>query len=127
VARVKELTDGLGCHAVLDGVGAATFQTSLQAVRRLGTFISFGNASGVVPPINISILSEKNIKLMRPRLFNYLKTKEEKEKWWKELFQLLADGKLNLKIHKKYKLEDAKSAHIDIESRKTTGKLLLEL
>lgn len=52
VARVKEITNGLGCHAVLDGVGAATWDTSLQAVRRLGTLISFGNASGVVPPVS---------------------------------------------------------------------------
>lgn len=52
VARVNEITNGLGCHAVLDGVGAATFQTSLKSVRRLGTLISFGNASGVVPPVS---------------------------------------------------------------------------
>jgi NADPH2:quinone reductase len=64
---------------------------------------------------------------MRPQLFAYVATKEDKDKWWNELMQLLADGKLNLKVHKKYKLEDAKTAHIDIESRKTTGKLLLEL
>jgi len=127
VARVNEITNGLGCHAVLDGVGAATFQTSLKSVRRLGTLISFGNASGVVPPISISVLGEKSIKLMRPKLFSYLETKEEKDKWWSELMQLVADGKLNLQVHKKYKLEDAKTAHIDIESRKTTGKLLLEM
>jgi NADPH2:quinone reductase len=64
---------------------------------------------------------------MRPKLFSYLETKEEKDKWWSELMQLVADGKLNLQVHKKYKLEDAKTAHIDIESRKTTGKLLLEM
>ncbi|CAO3662705.1 unnamed protein product [Umbelopsis vinacea] len=127
ITRVNEITNGLGCHAVLDGVGAATWDTSLKAVRRLGTLISFGNASGVVPPINISVLAPKNIKLMRPQLFAYVATKEDKDKWWNELMQLLADGKLNLKVHKKYKLEDAKTAHIDIESRKTTGKLLLEL
>jgi NADPH2:quinone reductase len=64
---------------------------------------------------------------MRPKLFPYLETREEKEKWFNELFQLLADDKLKLKVHKTYKLEDAQSAHIDIQSRKTTGKLLLEL
>ncbi|CAO3658793.1 unnamed protein product [Umbelopsis ramanniana] len=127
VARVQEITNGLGCHAVLDGVGASTFETSLKSVRRLGTLISFGNASGVVPPISIAILGEKSVKLMRPRLYAYIATKEEKDKWWGELFQLLADKKLNIKIYKTYKLEDAKTAHIDIESRKTVGKLLLEL
>jgi NADPH2:quinone reductase len=53
VARVQEITNGQGCHAVLDGVGASTFETSLKSVRRLGTLISFGNASGVVPPVSV--------------------------------------------------------------------------
>lgn len=77
--------------------------------------------------ISIAILGEKSVKLMRPRLYAYIATKEEKDKWWGELFQLLADKKLNIKIYKTYKLEDATTAHIDIESRKTVGKLLLEL
>ncbi|KAG2180212.1 hypothetical protein INT43_004001 [Umbelopsis isabellina] len=127
VARVNEITNGQGCHAVLDGVGASTWETSLQSVRRLGTLISFGNASGVVPPIQISCLSDKSIKLMRPKLFSYLATREDKEKWFNELFQLQAEHKLKLRVHKTYKLEDAQSAHVDIQSRKTTGKLLIEL
>lgn len=126
-SRVAEITGGLGCHAVLDGVGASTWETSLAAVRRLGTLISFGNASGVVPPINLVTLSQKNIKLMRPTLMNYLATPEEFNKWWGELFKLLDEGKIKLKVHKLYKLEDVKSAHEDLEGRKTTGKLLLEI
>ncbi|KAF7720708.1 NADPH:quinone reductase [Apophysomyces ossiformis] len=127
VGKVNEITGGLGCHAVLDGVGKSTFDTSLACARRLGTVISFGNASGVVPPISISILAQKNLRLMRPTLFNYLATREESKKWWGELFDLLAKGHIRTHIHKVYNLEDAKEAHIDIESRKTTGKLLIKL
>ncbi|RUS28148.1 hypothetical protein BC938DRAFT_482249 [Jimgerdemannia flammicorona] len=125
--RVSEITGGLGCHAVLDGVGASTWETSLAAVRRLGTVISFGNASGVVPPISLLTLSQKNIKLMRPTLFQYIVTPEEFNKWWGELFGLLEQKKLKVKVHKIYKLEDVRSAHEDLEGRKTTGKLLLKL
>ncbi|OAD71859.1 hypothetical protein PHYBLDRAFT_146839 [Phycomyces blakesleeanus NRRL 1555(-)] len=126
VERVNEITGGLGCHAVLDGVGKATFSDSLEAVRRLGTVISFGNASGTVPPINIAILSKKNVKLMRPALYNYLGSREEVNKWFGELWELLEAGHIKIHIHKIYDLKDAKQAHLDIESRKTTGKLLLK-
>ncbi|KAI9316764.1 hypothetical protein BX666DRAFT_1946680 [Dichotomocladium elegans] len=125
VARVNEITNDLGCHAVLDGVGKDTFEISLQCARRLGTVISFGNASGVVPPISISRLTQKNLKLMRPTLFNYLVTAEERAKWWGEVFDLLANGHIRAHIYRVYDLKDAAKAHIDIESRKTTGKLLL--
>ncbi|GAA5803558.1 hypothetical protein HPULCUR_009040 [Helicostylum pulchrum] len=127
VERVNEITNGLGCHAVLDGVGKDTFQDSLAVTRRLGTLISFGNASGAVPPISISCLAPKNIKLMRPQLFAYLAEREESQKWWGEVFDLLKRKVIHLHVHKVYDLKDAKQAHIDIESRKTTGKLLIKL
>lgn len=127
VDRVNEITNGLGCHAVLDGVGKDTFEDSLASTRRLGTLISFGNASGAVPPVSIMKLTPKNLKLMRPQLFAYLATREESQKWWGEVFDLLKKKVIKLNIHKVYDLKDAKQAHIDIESRKTTGKLLLRL
>ncbi|KAI8973682.1 hypothetical protein BDF20DRAFT_824322 [Mycotypha africana] len=126
VKRVNEITEGLGCHAVLDGVGKDTWDTSLACTRRLGTLISFGNASGVVPPISIGCLAQKNVKLMRPMLFNYLATREESKKWWGEVFELLRKKVLNLHVHKFYKLEDAKQSHLDLQGRKTTGKLLIK-
>ncbi|KAI8143344.1 hypothetical protein BJV82DRAFT_612414 [Fennellomyces sp. T-0311] len=126
VAKVNEITNGLGCHGVFDGVGKSTWDISLQCARRLGSVISFGNASGVVPPISISILAQKNLKIMRPTLFNYMATREEAKKWWAEVFDLLAKGVIKTHIYKIYDLADAKQAHIDIESRKTTGKLLLK-
>ncbi|KAI9319172.1 hypothetical protein BX666DRAFT_2018350 [Dichotomocladium elegans] len=126
VAKVNEITNNLGCHAVFDGVGKDTFEISLQAARRLGTVVSFGNASGVVPPINITKLTPKNLKLMRPALFGYLVSREESKKWWGEVFDLLANNHIKINIHKIYDLKDAAQAHMDLEGRKTTGKLLLK-
>ncbi|KAI8062286.1 uncharacterized protein B0P05DRAFT_556388 [Gilbertella persicaria] len=127
VKRVNEITNNLGCHAVLDGVGKATFDDSLAVTRRLGTLVSFGNASGSVPPISITCLTPKNIKLMRPSLFAYLATREEIVKWFGEVLDLLSKKIIKLHIHKLYELKDAKQAHTDIESRGTTGKLLIKL
>ncbi|KAI7902617.1 uncharacterized protein BX663DRAFT_531193 [Cokeromyces recurvatus] len=127
VDRVNEITNGLGCHAVLDGVGKATFEDSIACTRRLGTLISFGNASGAVPPISITCLTPKNLKLMRPQLFAYLVDPVEREKWWNEVFDLFHKKIIRLQIYKIYELKDAKQAHTDIESRKTTGKLLISM
>ncbi|KAG1136624.1 hypothetical protein G6F37_012074 [Rhizopus arrhizus] len=125
VERVNEITNGLGCHAVLDGVGKDTWEASLAVTRRFGTLISYGNASGVVPPISIQCLGPKAIKLMRPQLFPYIETKEEFQKWWNEILTLLEKKAVKTHIHKCYDLKDTHQAHTDIESRKTTGKLLL--
>ncbi|KAF8942218.1 NADPH:quinone reductase [Haplosporangium gracile] len=127
VAKVNELTGNKGVHVVLDGVGASTFDVSLKVVRRLGTVISFGNASGAVPPVNIMRLAEKNIRLMRTTLFQYITTREEFDALSSELLGLVAEGKLQFAIHKVYPIQDVKQAHDDLESRKTTGKLVLKL
>ncbi|KAG0290012.1 NADPH:quinone reductase [Linnemannia gamsii] len=127
VAKVNELTGSKGVHVVLDGVGASTFDVSLKAVRRLGTVISFGNASGAVPPVNIMRLAEKNIRLMRTTLFQYITTREEFDALSSELLGLVAEGKLQFAIHKVYPIQDVKQAHDDLEGRKTTGKLVLKL
>jgi len=125
--KVDELTGNKGVHAVFDGVGAATFDVSLKVVRRLGTVVSFGNASGAVPPVNILRLSQKNIRLMRTTLFNYIVTREEFDTLSSELLQLVAENKLEFAIHKVYPIQDVKQAHDDLESRKTSGKLLLKI
>ncbi|KAG0304562.1 NADPH:quinone reductase [Dissophora globulifera] len=127
VEKVNELTGSKGVHVVFDGVGAATFDASLKVVRRLGTVVSFGNASGSVPPVNIMRLAEKNIRLMRTTLFKYITTREEFDSLSAELLQLVADNKLDFAIHKVYPIQDVKQAHDDLERRKTTGKLLLKL
>ncbi|KAG0227485.1 NADPH:quinone reductase [Actinomortierella wolfii] len=126
IKKVDELTDKKGVHVVFDGVGAATFDVSLKAVRLLGTVISFGNASGAVPPISIMRLAEKNIRLMRTTLFKFITTREDFEALAGEVLKLVSDNKLDINIYKEYRLEDVKQAHDDLESRKTTGKLLLK-
>ncbi|KAI9848026.1 MAG: NADPH:quinone reductase [Sclerophora amabilis] len=126
VARVKDITGGEGVKAVFDGVGKTTFDGDLEVLSRKGSLVSFGNASGAVPPVTISRLSAKNIKLLRPTLFNYVTTREEFEHYTNELFRFIVEDKLNVRIHEIYPLKDVARAHNDIEGRKTTGKLLLK-
>jgi len=127
IEKVNELTDNQGVHVIFDSIGAATFDVDLKVIRRLGSVISFGNASGPIPPVNVMRLSEKNIRLMRTSLFLYLTTDEEYEVLSSEVFELVAQDKLKVVIHKIYPIQEAKAAHDDIESRKTTGKLLLKI
>jgi len=79
-----------------------------------------------VPPFSIAALGSKNLKLLRPRLFNYIETREEFEQYSAELFDFIAKKEINVRIHETYPLADVARAHTDIESRKTTGKLLLK-
>ncbi|KAJ9300645.1 hypothetical protein DTO271G3_1809 [Paecilomyces variotii] len=125
VKKVKEVTGGQGVNVVYDSVGKDTWEGSLDAVKRKGTVIYFGNASGPIPPIPIPRLSPKCVKIGRPTLFGYIETREEFEFYTNELFNLLKSGQLKVKIHKVYPLEQAEQAQRDLEGRKTTGKLLL--
>ncbi|POR37440.1 Putative quinone oxidoreductase [Tolypocladium paradoxum] len=125
VARVKEITGGHGVDVIFDGVGKATFDADLQMIAMKGHLISFGNASGPVPPISILLLGPKNVKLMRPVMNGYVAERKDLEKYTSELFDLVALGKVNIAIHNVYPLKDVARAHSDIESRKTTGKLLI--
>ncbi|KAI7351403.1 NAD(P)-binding protein [Hortaea werneckii] len=124
--KVMELTKNQGCIAVFDGVGKSTFDLSMDCLARKGSMISFGNASGAVPPINVARLNAKNARLMRPTLFNYIATREEFEKYTNELFQFILRDKMNVRIHEVYPLSQIAKAHSDLEGRKTTGKLLLD-
>ncbi|KAG0201109.1 NADPH:quinone reductase [Mortierella sp. GBA30] len=127
VQRVNELTDGKGVHAVFDGVGKDSFDTSLEVVRRLGTVVLFGGSSGPVPPLNLMRLTEKNIYLARPTLSNYVATRDEFDELCNELFDLMAKNQIQFAIHKIYPIQDMCLAHEDLEGRKTTGKLLLKV
>ncbi|KAK6356536.1 NADPH:quinone reductase, variant 2 [Orbilia javanica] len=119
--------DGEGVEAVFDGVGKATFEGDLRVTKRKGSLISFGNASGAVDPFKINRLGDKNLKLLRPRLFGYVATQEEFDHYTQELFGYLKNGQLKLNIHKVYPLEDIVQAHKDLEGRVTTGKLVLKI
>lgn len=110
-----------------DSVGKTTWEGSLEAVKRKGSVIYFGNASGPVPPLNIALLSKKNTKIMRATLMQYIVTREELEYYANMLFGYLKDGKLKVNIHKIYDLKDAQQAHKDLEGRLTSGKLLLKM
>ncbi|KAL4872628.1 hypothetical protein BDV12DRAFT_193350 [Aspergillus spectabilis] len=126
VGRVKEITGGRGVDVVYDSVGKDTWEGSLEAVKRKGTIVWFGNASGPVPPLPLPKLSPKCVKVARPTVFGYIETREEFEFYANELFDLLKTGQLKVKIHKIYPLDQVVQAHTDLEGRKTTGKLLLK-
>ncbi len=126
--EVKRITEGRGVHVVYDGVGAATFMKSIDSLRPRGMMVSFGNASGPVPPIAPLILSQKgSLFLTRPTLANYAATHEEIESRAGDLFRWLKDGSLKLRAEHRYPLADAARAQQDLEARRTTGKLVLEI
>ncbi|KAI9836642.1 MAG: hypothetical protein M1819_001276 [Sarea resinae] len=125
VAKVKEATGGEGVAAVFDGVGKATFDSSLEALKRKGSMVSFGNASGAVPPLTIARLSPKNIKLTRPMLFGYMATRAEFDAYSVDLFGLMTDARMDVRVHAVYPLQEVARAQQDLEARRTTGKLLL--
>ncbi|GKZ90441.1 NADPH:quinone reductase [Aspergillus niger] len=126
VKQVKEITGGKGVDVVFDSVGKDTWEGSLESVKRKGTIVWFGNASGPVPPLPLQKLSPKCVKVARPQLFGYIETREEFEFYVNELFSLLLSNKLKAKVHKVYPLEEVAQAHTDLEGRKTTGKSMLK-
>jgi NADPH2:quinone reductase len=125
-AEVRRLTGGRGVDVVYDSVGASTFLQSLNSLRPRGMMVSFGNASGAVPPIQPLILSQKgSLFLTRPTLSHYTATAEELHWRAGDVLGWVASGKLKLHIHRTYALSEAPQAHRDLESRATSGKLLL--
>ncbi len=125
-AEVKRLTGGRGVEVVYDSVGAATFDKSLDSLRVRGMMVSFGNASGPVPPFSPLVLSQKgSLFLTRPTLAHYAATREEMLARGRDVLDWVASGRLKVQIHRIYPLAEAAQAHRDLEGRKTTGKLLL--
>ncbi|KAH7353556.1 quinone oxidoreductase [Plectosphaerella cucumerina] len=124
--QVKEITGGHGVDVIFDGVGKATFDLDIQLAARKGRLVVFGNASGAVPPFDILRLGPKNLKIMRPVVNNYVAERHELEKYSSELFEMLVTGKVKIDVHKTYPLKDAAQAHVDLEGRKTTGKLIIK-
>lgn len=124
--RVREITDGAGVPVVYDSVGAATWEGSLDCLRPRGLMVSFGNASGKVPPIEPVVLSAKgSLFLTRPTLFHYTASREDLETAAAELFGVVTSGDVKISVNQTYALSDAAQAHIDLESRKTTGSTVL--
>jgi NADPH2:quinone reductase len=125
-ARVKEITKGAGVPVVYDAVGKSTFQGSLDCLRPRGLMVSFGNASGPVPPVDLLQLSQKgSLFITRPTLAHYTATREELEGAARELFEVMQSGKVKVEVSATYPLAEAARAHRDLEARKTTGSVVL--
>jgi NADPH2:quinone reductase len=125
-AEVKRLTGGKGVDVVYDGVGKATFEKNLNVMRLRGMLVLYGMSSGPVPPVDPARLSEKgSLYMARTTLAHFTATREELLARSGALFEMIANGKLKLRIAKTYSLAEAAQAHRDMEARKIAGKLLL--
>lgn len=125
--RVKQISRGELCDVVYDGVGKDTFAGSLKSLRRLGLFVSFGNASGPVPPFSIAELNNHgSLFATRPKLNDYIATRAQLIEGADALFAAVLSGTLHVPINHAYALKDAAKAHIDLESRVTTGSGILK-
>jgi NADPH2:quinone reductase len=125
-AEVREANGGQGVDVAYDGVGKATFDASLASLRPRGMMVLFGGASGQVPPFDLQRLnSGGSLFVTRPTLVHYTATRAELLERGTSVLEALAAGTLTLEIGGRYALEDAAAAYDDLESRRTTGKLLL--
>mmetsp|Transcript_18231 Transcript_18231/g.35815 ORF Transcript_18231/g.35815 Transcript_18231/m.35815 type:complete len:365 (-) Transcript_18231:221-1315(-) len=128
VKRVKEATEGKGVHVSYDGVGAKTYKMSMNCVRKLGTVVLFGNASGAVPPIDpLQLSALGSIFLTRPKLYDYLDDHEDFKKRMDQLVAWIKDGSVKVTVQQVLPLEQAGEAHRLLESGATKGKLLLSM
>ncbi|MER8592412.1 quinone oxidoreductase [Mesorhizobium sp. M1182] len=126
VAGVAAITGGKKCDVVYDSVGNDTFPASLDCLRPLGTFVSFGQSSGPIPPFSISLLAQKgSLFATRPTLFVYNAKREDLEASAAALFGVVLSGAVKIKINQRYALSEAGKAHSDLEERRTTGTTIL--
>lgn len=124
--QVRALTAGEGVDVVYDGVGKDTFEASLDSLKPLGMMVSYGNASGVIPPFSPVLLSVKgSLYFTRPGLAAHMRTPRMVDENAAELFEAITSGVVKIAPPTRYKLADAAQAHIDLEARKTTGSLVL--
>ncbi|MEX3957129.1 quinone oxidoreductase [Trinickia sp. EG282A] len=124
--RVKEITGGAGVPVVYDSIGKDTYKGSLDCLAPLGYLVSFGSASGALPPIDASEFANRgSLFFTRPTLFTYTSKREWLDAMAAELFDVIASGKVKTSINQRYALKDVADAHRDLESRKTTGSTIL--
>jgi NADPH2:quinone reductase len=125
-ARVRELTEGRGVDVVYDSVGKATLAASLDSLKRRGMLVCFGNASGKADPVDPLLLSRKgSLYLTRPKLADYVVTREELIGSSSALFNAVLGGRVKVRIGQRFALAEAAEAHRALEARKTTGSTLL--
>jgi NADPH2:quinone reductase len=126
VGRVREITNKRGVAVAYDGVGRDTFFASLDCLAPRGLMVSYGNASGAVPPIAPLELSKRgSLYLTRPTLFHYIAKKSDLARAARELFGVVASGKVRIRVGQSYPLTEAAGAHRDLEARRTTGSTVL--
>ncbi|HTS39945.1 MAG TPA: quinone oxidoreductase [Xanthobacteraceae bacterium] len=124
--RVKEITGGKLCDVVYDGIGKDTFPASLDCIRPMGMFVSFGSASGSIEAFNINLLQTKgSLFATRPTLNTYAAKREDLLAIAKETFDIVLSGKLKIPVNQRYPLKDAQKSHRDLEGRQTTGASIL--
>ncbi len=124
--EVMKLTNDKGVSAVFDGVGKNTFKGSIACLKPRGMMVSFGNASGPLDPVNVAKeIQSKSLFLTRPTIGHYFTSRKELQKGSDEIFEKIKFGMVKINIFKEYKLEEAKQAHEDLESRKLTGPAIL--
>jgi NADPH2:quinone reductase len=124
--RVREITGGAGVPVVYDSIGKDTFTGSLDALAPLGLMVSFGNASGPLPPIDSSALASRgSLFFTRPTLFSYIAKREDLERSAAELFEIVLSGQVKIGVNQTYALQDVAQAHRDLEARRTTGSTVL--
>lgn len=124
--RVRQITGDAGVDVVYDGIGKDTFIGSLDCLRPMGMMVCVGNASGPVPPFDPLLLSQKgSLFLTRPSIMQYSAKRSDLEALGAELFEVVLSGKVKIEVNQRYALKDAGQAHLDLESRKTTGSTIL--
>jgi NADPH2:quinone reductase len=125
-ARVRELTRGVGAHVVYDSVGKDTFMGSLDSLRPLGLMVSYGNASGPVPPVApLELARRGSLFLTRPVLFSYVTRRADLLRSAQELFDVIGRGIVRIEIGQTYALRDVQRAHRDLQDRRTVGSTVL--
>jgi NADPH2:quinone reductase len=126
VKEVKRITQGALLPVVYDSIGADTFPASLDCLHKFGLFVSYGNASGPVPPFAPALLAQKGSLFMtRPTLFDFVRTPAELQQVAAELFRVVKQGKVKIEVHQRYALQDAAEAQRDLAERRTTGSIVL--
>ena len=126
VERVKEITGGKGCDVVYDSIGKDTFPKSLDCIKPLGLFVTFGNASGPIDAFNAGILAAKgSLYMTRPTLNTYTAARSDLVETANDLFDVVKKGAVKIAVNHTYPLKDAGQAHRDLEARKTTGSIVL--
>ena len=126
-SEVMEVTGGNGCKLIIDGIGKSTYEISLKCLAKRGLFVSFGNASGAVPAFPVLKLLPQSAYMTRPKLNDYVATREELLERANEVFGWVQDGKLKIAVDKVFGLEEVAAGHEYLENGSSKGKILYKL